>query len=100
MKANQKIKTLREDSSGLAKIIGGLVAFLVAIIIGILVFYSVNDNLSYSMWMGSGHAAAWNNTNTTASTVWTLLPIIGIVVIAGIILAVIIGFGGGKRGGL
>lgn len=33
------------------------------------------------------------NVNTTANTIFTLMPIVGIVTIAGIILAVVMGFG-------
>lgn len=100
MKANQKYVSLREDKTAIARVVGGLVALLVAIIIGVLVFYAVNDALAFSDDTARAAAAAtWTNVNSTANTVWTLLPIIGIVVIAGIILAVVIGFGG-KRGGL
>jgi hypothetical protein len=35
MKANQKIKSLRNDNSGYTKIIGGLVALLLTIIVGV-----------------------------------------------------------------
>jgi len=93
------MRSLIHNKQGFAKVMGGMVALLVAIIIGVLVFYSVNDGITFTD-STVGSRAAWNNTNSTASTVWTLLPIVAIVLIASIILGVVTNFGGGKGGGL
>jgi ABC-type phosphate transport system permease subunit len=92
------MRSLLKNNSGFAKAIGGLVALLVAIIIAVLVFYSVNGSISFT---GGGTVASrstWNTTNSTATTVWSLLPIVAIVMIASIILAVVSGFGSTKGG--
>ena len=106
MKANAslKLKSIKHDNKGqMAVTLGGMIALLVAIIIGVLVFYEINDNISFdSSASNTGHVsyrAARNSTNDTAETVFTLLPIIAIVLIASIILAVVAGFGG-KSGGV
>jgi ABC-type phosphate transport system permease subunit len=90
---------LIKDKHGFAQQMGMMIGLLVAIIIGVLVFYSVNSGIQFSDSGTVASRAAWNNTNSTASTVWTLLPIVAIVMIASIILAVVMGFGG-KPGGM
>ena len=105
MKANAslKLKSIKHDNkANMAVALGGMIALLVAIIIGVLVFYEINDNISFdSADSNAGHVsyrASRNSSNDTAETVFTLLPIIAIVLIASIILAVVSGFGGGKGG--
>lgn len=93
-----KLKFLRNNEA-IAQAIGGMVALLVAIIIGVLVFYSVNDGITFSQTGGipaggtTASRATWNQTNSTAGTVWTLVPIVAIVMIASIILGVVMAFG-------
>jgi len=95
MKANQAFKSLKQDSSGYTKIVGGLVALLLTIIIGVLVFWEVNDSIT----LDSADANESRNEMTDmASTVFSLLPLVALVVVASIILAVVMGFGGGKGG--
>lgn len=53
-------------------------------------------NVTYT----SKASSAASDSKTMAGTVFTLAPIIALVIVAGIILAVVLGFGGGKRGGL
>ncbi len=108
MKANKKY-TLKEDNRAFAAQMGGMIALLVAIIVGVLVFYNVNDNLVFSQGSQTGagedssvqaQRSAWNNTNSSASTVFTLLPIVAIVLIASIILGVVTSFGSKPGGGV
>jgi hypothetical protein len=95
MKSNMKAKAFKKDDSGYLKVVGGLVALLIMIIIGILVFWEVNDSIT----LGSDAANTSRNTTTSmASTVFGLLPLIALVVVAAIILGVILAFGAGKAG--
>ena len=87
---------LLNDNRGYVKIVGALIALLLTIIVGVLVFYEVSDSIDL---VGEGFDAK-NETTDMAATVFTLLPIIALVVVAGIILAVVLGFGGSKRGGV
>jgi heme/copper-type cytochrome/quinol oxidase subunit 2 len=92
-------RSLKNDNRAFAKAMGGMIALLVAIIIGVLVYYSVVGGFTVSSaTYGSDASDAMNGTNDTAETVFTLLPIVGIVMIAGLILAVVSRFGGGGGG--
>ena len=92
MKANQSIKNLKQDQAGYVKIVGGLVALLLMIIVGIMVFWEVSDSIELDSTEANDSK---NETTDMASTVFGLLPIIALVVVASIIIGVIIGFGGG-----
>lgn len=95
MKANQKFKSLKDSNDAWAKVVGGLVALLLTIIVGVLVFWEVNDAITFD----SNDANTSRNTTTSmASTVFGLLPIIALVVVASIILGIVLGFGGGGGG--
>jgi len=175
MKAN-KSSQLRYNDKGYAKIIGGIVALLLTIIIGIMVYWSVSPNLissdaqvetftGYTLPVGSdsqgSNSTAWyvtvteipksssdtnvtcynatgvseswptftlshtridvaadaadgfsqvnvsyttrasdvaSSTNTQASTVFELIPIVAIVVIGSIMIGLVVGFGAsGKK---
>lgn len=89
------MRSLKQNNQGIAAALGAVIAALVAIIIGVLVWFKIDAALITAGWsaLPTGAKAAWNNTNTTANTVLTLLPIVCIVMIAGIILAVVMGFG-------
>ena len=84
------------DDNAFVEAITAVIATLVAIVIGVLIYYK----LSGSIMSGTGTTVAvralYNNTNTTASTVWTLMPIIAVVMVAGIILAIVTNFGRGS----
>ena len=95
MKANQKIKNLKNNNAGYVKIVGGLVALLLMIIVGILVFWETSDAIDLS---SDDANDSKNKTTDMASTVFSLLPIIALAVVASIIIGVIIGFGG--KGGM
>jgi len=95
MKANQKVREIKSDSSANAKIVGGLVALLLTIIVGVLVFWEVNDSITLS---SADANTSRNETTDMASTVFSLLPIVALVIVASIILSIVLGFGGGKGG--
>ena len=84
------MRSLLKDESGFAAAVGGVIAILVSIIVGILVYYKIAGSINGLPAAGVTAAA---NVNTTANTVFTLAPIVAIVTIAGIILAVVMGFG-------
>lgn len=94
MKANQTLK-LKHNDNGYVKVVGGLVALLIMIIIGVLVFWEVSDSITLS---NSDANASKNTTTDMATTVFGLLPLIALVVVAAIILGVILAFGSGKTG--
>ena len=93
-------KIFKKDENGYAAMIGAVVALLVAIAVGVLIWYKLNTSL-HDAALNNGHPmvaanATWATLNTTANTIWTLFPIVGIVVIAGIILAIVMNFGRGN----
>ena len=87
------MRKLRLDIHGSAAAVAGALTLLVAILIGVLVFYKINSSLTSGAGTSVAIRSLFNNTNTTAQTVFTLMPIVAIVLIAGIILAVVMGFG-------
>ena len=95
MKANQKFLEFKRDNQAYTKVVGGLVALLLTIIVGILVFWEVNDAIELDSTEANTSRDA---TTVMASTVFQLLPIVALVIVAGIILGVVLGFGGGKSG--
>lgn len=93
------MKKLMGNVSGSAAAIGVVIAGLVAIIVGVMVWYKLNTAIyaGFRFGTGTGDHTAANATyaaiNTSANTIWTLFPIVAIVVIAGVILAIVMGFG-------
>ena len=94
------ITDLHADIAGGAAMMGVVIATLIAIVCGVLVWYKLNAAVfaAGKAPYGAGTTyTAYNNTwlsvNTTANTIWTLFPIVCIVLIAGIVLAVVMGFG-------
>jgi len=187
MKANQKIKNMKNNDQGYTKVVGGLVALMLMIIVGIMVFWETFDSIdafdsvtetfttdtdgnTFTQWAGGTSGSnytgevieldnspnsitsvvAWNGTGSTvaeqtvtagtqyttshtlisivagqltnftqlnvtytsemassgdgatdmATTVFGLMPIIALAVVASIILMVIVGFGSSRKGGL
>jgi uncharacterized protein (UPF0333 family) len=105
-----KMKRLLSENFGSAQMIGTVIAGLVAIIVGVMIWYRINTAMFESAGLpvrafGAGvsstasnatraaQTAVWNSTNASANTVWTLFPIVAIVVVAGVILAIVMGFG-------
>ena len=83
---------LFRDNEAYAGMVGGIIAVLVSIIIGILVYYKIAGSITGLPPAGVTAAAA---VNTTANTSFTLMPIVAIVMIAGIILGIVTNFGRG-----
>jgi len=95
MKANRKFI---EDTDGVsAGLVGGLVALLITIVVGILVYWQLSGSITLT---SDAANTSRDGVNTMASTVFSLLPIIALVVVASIILGVVVGFGRGGGGGL
>jgi uncharacterized membrane protein YoaT (DUF817 family) len=91
------MRKLSQVTEGSAQMVGVVIAGLVAIIIGVLVWYKINTAIYTANGTVVGaQGAVWNNTNASANTIWTLFPIVAIVVVAGVILAVVMGFGRGN----
>jgi len=77
-----------------ASMVGVVIAGLVSIVIGILIWYKMNTAIYTANGSVKGaQGAVWNTSNASANTIWTLFPIVAIVVISGVILAVVMGFG-------
>ena len=97
MKANQKLLALRDNTHANVGLVATIVAILVVIVIGLLVFTEISGSIITGTTEGAtAHAAV----NDTAETVFTLAPIVAIVLIASIILTVVTSFGGKGGGGL
>ena len=79
---------------------GIVIATLIAIVVGVMIWYRANTALFTASGSHAGHGttwvalnASWLALNNTANTVWTLFPIVCIVLIAGVVLAIVMGFG-------
>ena len=92
MKSNQKFKGLIQNNSGYTQIVGGLIALLVTIGVGALVYWEITDNFE-----GSSTAAneSMDEVNSMATTVFQLLPIVALVVVAAVIIGIVVKMGGG-----
>jgi peptidoglycan biosynthesis protein MviN/MurJ (putative lipid II flippase) len=85
--------SLLKDKNANVRLVMGLVTLLITIVVGILVFWQINGSLDPT---GSGYiSTSRNTTNETAGTIFSLLPIVGIIAVAGIMLAYVSRFGGG-----
>ena len=73
------------------KIVGGLIALLITIGIGALVFWEVTDSFEGSSTEANDSI---DEVEDMASTVFDLLPLIALAVLGSILLAVIVKFGG------
>jgi len=80
------------NRDGYTKMIGSVIALLVVIGVGALVYWEITDNFE-----GSSDAAndSLNDTNNMASTVFGLLPIVALVIVAAVIIGVVVRMGGG-----
>lgn len=94
IKANRFTQFVGDEKAD-ARLVGGLVGLLILITIGILVFYEITSAVSINDATGVSVQA---DVNTTATTIFTLAPIVAIVLIASIILGVVTGFGKGGGG--
>ena len=91
------MRSLLKDENGWAQYVGAVVAILVVCVVGLVVYYKIAASINGLPAAGVTAAA---NVNTTANSVFTLAPITALVLIAGIVIAAIIGFAGGKKGGV
>lgn len=80
------------NDHGYAQLVGAVVAVLITIAVGILIYYQISGSIT---GIGAAGFTALGQINTTAQTVFTLAPVVAIVMIAGIILAVVMNFGRG-----
>lgn len=93
---------LNNVTGSIPSLVVGVVAFLIACIVGVLIFYKLNYALYFSVsGVGKGAQTAFNSSfdslNATANSVWTLAPVVGLVLIAGAIIATILMFSGGQQ---
>jgi len=88
------MRKLLGNKHGYARAVGGLVALLITIIVGILVYWQISGGITLTTDTAN---TSRDNVNTTATTVFQLLPIIAIVVVGGILIGLVIAFGGGKK---
>ena len=95
---------LEADISSVPGVVIGVVAFLIAVVIGLMMWYKIDGAVINALGSRAGVGtsfAGFNTTitaiNTTANSTWTLAPIVGLVLIAGVIIATIIMFAGGKQ---
>ena len=82
--------------NGAAAAMGMVISTLIAIVIGVMIWYKINASMyaaAGSPRVAANGSAIWNSTNASANTVWSLFPIICIVLIAGVVLAIIMSFG-------
>ena len=90
------MRKLLRNKHGYTKVVGGLIALLITIGVGALVFWEVTDSFE-----GSSDEAndSINETEDMASTVFELLPLIALVLVASIIIGIVIrGMAGGGGG--
>jgi len=92
------LKKLSMNNHAYVQAVGMLVALLVTIGVGAIVFFEITATFD-----GQADAdAAVNDTEDMGATVFELLPIIALVVVASIIIGVVVSMGigdGGKKGG-
>lgn len=93
MKSNQKTKLSKNDA-GYAQVIGGIVALLITIIVGIMVYWQISGGITLNSAAGN---TSRDNVNSMATTVFGLLPVIAIVVIGSVMIGLVVGFGGGGK---
>lgn len=99
----QLLKNNYAAGMGIPYVVVGVVAFLIAVIIGVMIWYKTNSAIFTIFkfpYDGTAHTAAnatYAAVNTTANSTWTLAPIVGLVLVAGVIIATIMMFAGGHK---
>jgi len=78
------------------QLVGGLIALLVVVGVGGMIFYQITDGFT-----GTSDEAndTLDETQEMGTTVFGLLPIIALVLVAAVIIGVVITMGGGGKGG-
>jgi flagellar biogenesis protein FliO len=86
------MRKLLKNQEAYTKVVGGLIALLVTIGVGALVFWEITDNFEGS---SADANTSIDGVEDMASTVFDLLPIIALVVVAAIIIGIVVKMGGG-----
>lgn len=89
-----KLRKICGDTSAYAQYVGAIVAVLVVILVGIVIFYKISGSLN---GLPADGVVAAAGVNSSAATIFSLMPVIGLVLIAGIIIAAVTAFGGGGK---
>lgn len=87
-----KLRNIVNNQQGYAAMVGAIIAVMVSILVGIMVYYKIAGQIN---GLPAAGVTAASNVNTTANTVFTLAPIVGIILIASVILGVVAHFGSG-----
>lgn len=93
MKANKKFAELKDDKRGYAQMIGGIIGLLVVIIVGILVYWQIAGSITLTSDTAN---TSRDNVNSTATTVFQLLPIIAIITVGAVMIGIIMKFGSNR----
>jgi hypothetical protein len=98
------MRILKDENGSVPGLVIGVVAFLIAVIIGVMIWYKIDAAVinGFGSRAGVGTSyAGFNSTitsiNSSANSTWALAPIVGLVLIAGVIIATIMMFAGGKK---
>jgi flagellar biogenesis protein FliO len=86
------MRKIFSNQEAYTKVVGGLIALLVTIGVGALVFWEITDNFEGS---SADANSSIEEVEDMASTVFDLLPIIALVVVAAIIIGIVVKMGGG-----
>lgn len=94
-KADPSMKPFIHNERGYLQAVGGLIALLVLIAIGVTVFWDITEDFE-----GTSAEAndSMNQTEDVAVIVFDLLPYAALIVVASIIIMVVIAMGGKKQG--
>lgn len=87
------MRKLIANDGAFAQYIGAVVAVLVVIVVGLVVYYKIAGSINGLPAAGVTAAAS---INTTANSVFTLAPIVALVLIASVIIGSILMFAGGR----
>ena len=87
------MRKIFSDKQAYTKVGGGLIALLVTIGVGALVFWEITDNFEGSSTEANDSI---DEVEDMAGTVFDLLPIIALVVVAAIIIGIVVKMGGGR----
>jgi len=66
--------------------------------IGAIIFFQITDSIAPDASSSSDFNSSYDATTDMGETIFGLLPIIALVVVAAIIIGVVVGMGGSKRG--
>ena len=86
------MRKIINDKRGYAQLVGGLVAIFVVILLGTYIYWTVVGSVKSGSTEG---AAIMLNVNSTAQTVMSLAPIVGIIAIASLMIGIVTRFGQG-----